>query len=126
MKEIILPLATHASLGTAATDSTEAILGRLYAIEYRPNTIATGATLTVTCRGFDAAAKPLLTKANAGTADSWYYPRDIVHGVEDGAVLTGGAGGDQERPLLQGIPRAAIATGGNSKAGTVILYWEPL
>ena len=71
MKNITLSITTAAN-GSATVNDTTAILGELYAIEYRPGTIATGATITVTCEG--GGSKPLLTKASAGTANSWYYP----------------------------------------------------
>jgi len=122
MRSITLNLNTHASTGAATTNGERPVFGKLYAIEYRPGTIATGATLTITCEGY--ASKPLLTKATAGTSDSWYYPRDLVHAVADGAALTGTSGGDRCLPILNGIPRAVIADGGNSKAGTVVLYYE--
>jgi hypothetical protein len=96
----------------------------LYAVEYQPGTIATGATLTLTCLGGNAAEKPLLTKASAGTANSWYYPRDLVHAVTDGSALTGTSGGDRACPILQGVVKAVIASGGNSKVGYVAIYYE--
>ena len=124
MKEMFLTLNTHVSAGTASTSAPTAVIGKLYAIEYQPGTIATGATLTLTCLGANAAEKPLLIKASAGTADSWYYPRDLVHGVEDGVALTGAAGGDRACPILQGVIKATIASGGNSKIGYVAIYYE--
>jgi hypothetical protein len=124
MREIFLRLATGASDGAASTSATTGVLGKLYAIEYQPGTIDTGATLTVTCVGPNGSSKPLLTKATAGTSNSWYYPRDIPHAVADGAVLTASAGGDRVMPVLQGRPLAVIASGGNSKVGYCVLYYE--
>jgi len=128
VKETFLTLNTHASLGTASTNDTSAILGKLYAVEYQPGTgstqIATGATLTLTCKGPNGTSKALLTKASAGTSDSWYYPRDLVHELTDGTALTGSAGGDRACPILQGVVNAAIADGGNSKIGYVAIYYE--
>lgn len=124
MKEIILPLNTHVSAGTATTLATYPVLGELCAILYVPGTIATGATVTVTCEGFQAVSKPLLTKASAGTTNVWFYPRDLVHAVADGAALTGTSGGDRTEPILAGIVKAAIADGGNSKVGYVVIYYE--
>jgi hypothetical protein len=121
MKRILLSLVTDAS-GDSVVQSGQALLGKLYAIEYRPGSIVTGATVTVTCVG--DAAKPLLTKANAGTADSWYYPRDLVHGVADGAALTGTAGGDRSLPILNGYPKVVVGSGGDTKTGSLILYYE--
>jgi hypothetical protein len=128
MNEVILKLSTHVSDGTATTLAEHAILGELYAVEYHPGTIDTGATLTITCQGNKltsaVAEKPVLAKATAGTSISWYYPRDLVHGVADGVALTGKDGGDREKPVLNGVIKAAIASGGNSKVGYVIVYYE--
>jgi hypothetical protein len=124
MKEIFLTLTTGVSDGAASTSATTGVLGKLYAIEYQPGTIDTGATLTVTCVGPNGSSKPLLTKASAGTANVWYYPRDLVNAVADGAALTGTSGGDRALPILQGRPLVAIASGGNSKVGYCILYYE--
>lgn len=123
MKQIILTLVTNGS-GAATATATETVIGKLYAILYVPGSIDTGATLTVTCTDFQLAAKPLLTKASAGTANSWYYPRDLVHAVLDGAALTGTAGGDRACPVLNGIPKATIASGDNIKTGYCVLYYE--
>jgi hypothetical protein len=120
MRKEVLAIATNAS--GAATVTGGQVLGKLYAIEYRPGTIDTGATVTVTCES--GASKPLLTKTTAGTANVWFYPRDIVHSVTDGAALTGTAGGDRTLPILAGYLKVVIASGGNTKAGTLIVYYE--
>ena len=121
MRRMRLALATNGS-GAASTSGERSVVGRLFAIEYQPNDIDTGATLTVTCEG--VGSKPLLTKANAGTAVAWFYPRDLVHAVADGAALTGTSGGDRALPLLSGLPKAVIASGGATNTGAVLLYFE--
>jgi hypothetical protein len=120
MKDMILT-ATQAA---ATVLGERAICGKLYAIEYQPNTIATGATITVTCNGPNGSSKPLLAKANAGTSIVWFYPRDLVHAVSDGSALTGTAGGDTTCPLLNGVPQLVVASGGTTFTGRVILYYE--
>ena len=124
MKDIVLALNTHVSAGTATTLASSGVIGKLEAVLYIPGTIDTGATLTLTCLGIDGSEKPLLTLANAGTSNVWLYPRDLVHAVANGAALTGTAGGDRACPILAGVVKAAIASGGNSKAGKVVLYYE--
>ncbi len=124
MNEVFLKLSTGVADGAATTLAPHAVRGKLHAIEYQPGTIDTGATLTITCIGANGAEKPLLTKASAGTSNSWYYPRDLVHAVADGAALTGTSGGDRTKPILAGVVKAVIATGGNSKVGYVALYYE--
>ena len=110
------------SAGGAATEIGKVISGKLYAIEYQPGTTDTGATIVVTCVGIGS--KPLLTKASAGTAVAWFYPRDLVHAVADGAALTGTAGGDRALPILAGVLKVAVTSGGNAKSGKVIVYFE--
>ena len=121
MKNRTLSITTAAD-GSATVNDTSAILGKLYAIEYRPGTIATGATVVYTCEG--GGSKPLLTKASAGTANVWYYPRDLVHGVADAVALTGTAGGDRCKPILSGRVRVVVSAGGNGGIGTVEIYYE--
>jgi hypothetical protein len=124
LKRQLFPLATNGS--GAATASGYAVLGTLYAVEYRPGsgttTIATGATLTITCES--DTTKALFTKTNAGTANTWYYPRDLVQDPTDGSDLTGLAGGDRTCPIMVGTPKVTIASGGSSKIGSVIVYYE--
>lgn len=112
---------TTASDGSAAEMGHNAI-GKLYAVEYQPGTTATGATITLTCEG--AGSKPLLTKATAGTSVAWFYPRDLQHAVADGAALTGTAGGDRTLPILSGMLKVTVASGGDTKTGKVIFYYE--
>jgi len=121
MRKIILKATTDGS-GDATVNHPSNVMGKLYAILYKPGTIATGATITVTCQG--VFAKPLLKKASAGTADTLYYPRDLVHAVADGAALTGTAGGDRAKPILAGVLKVVIASGGDTKTGKVIFYYE--
>jgi hypothetical protein len=120
MKRQILDITTTA--GGDASVVGAAVAARLYAIEYLPGTIATGATVTVTCEG--DRSKPLLTKANAGTSNLLFYPRDLVHAVADGAALTGSAGGDRALPLMYGAPKVVVASGGNGGVGQVVIYYE--
>lgn len=113
MTAITVSVTTNGS-GDGSALGDQAV-GLLYAIEYQPGTIATGATLTLTCES--DTSKPLLTKASAGTSNSWYYPRDLAHGVADGAALT-----DRVIPIFHGKPKVTIASGGDTKTGKVIFY----
>ena len=120
MRAITVSVTTNGSgAGSALGDGA---VGKLYAVEYQPGTIDTGATVTLTCES--DTSKPLLTKATAGTSNSWYYPRDLVHGVADGAALTGTSGGDRALPIMHGKPKVTIASGGDTKTGKVIFYVE--
>jgi len=119
MKRQVLAITTDGS--GDATVFGYAVLAKLFAIEYHPGTIDTGATVTVTCEG--DASKALLTKASAGTSNLLFYPRDLVHAVADGAALTGTAGGDRAMPILNGTPKVVIASGGDTLSGTVIIHY---
>lgn len=120
MNKQIISYTTNA--GGAATELGKVVYGKLYAVEYQPGTTDTGATIVLTCEGIGS--KPLLTKASAGTAITWFYPRDLVHAVADGAALTGTAGGDRALPILAGVLKVAVTSGGNVKSGKVIVYFE--
>jgi hypothetical protein len=126
MNKIILPITSVVATQEATTNAPMAVLGRLYAIEYRPNNIATGADLTITCIGSDDTIKPLLTVANAGTNNVWFYPRDLQQAVANGADLDGSSGGDRCEPILQGVVRAHVDQAGATtvRTGTIIIYWE--
>lgn len=121
MKKVYVKLTCDAS-GDASVTSPSWVFGMLYAISYLPGTIATGATVTVTCEG--PLSKPLLTKANAGTSNAVFYPRDLLNGVADGAALTGTAGGDRGLPIMDGKVKVVVAAGGNAGAGGLIVYYE--
>lgn len=124
MKRQLIVLGPTSSGGAFTSDRTDAhaVLGKLYALEYRPGTLDTGATVTVTCES--DSSKPLLTKASAGTSNLWFYPRDLQHAVADGAALTGTAGGDRTMPILNGYIKVVIASGGNTLTGSMIVYFE--
>lgn len=128
MKRQNFPLMTDtagaATAGQSTTSALPSIFGELYAIKYVPGTIDTGATVTISCVAGDGSAKPLLTKASAGTSNLWFYPRDLVHAAADGAALTGTAGGDRAEPILDGQIKVVIASGGAVKAGSVTVYYE--
>ena len=122
MRKLVFDITTNGS-GAATVNAELSVLGKLYAIEYQPGTIATGATLTITCED-GVYSKPLLTKANAGTSNVEYYPRDLVNAVADGSALTGTSGGDRVQPFLSGKVKVVIASGGNTLTGKVIVYYE--
>lgn len=122
MKEVSVSFTTIADGSVTATAASGAVFGKLYALLYMPTSIDTGATVTVTCEGLGS--KPVLTKTSAGTSNLWFYPRDLVHGVADGAALTGTSGGDRALPILAGVIKVVIASGGNAKTGKVIVYFE--
>jgi len=127
MKKVLIGVTTGASSGAGNTDSGD-IFGKLYSILYIPGNIATGATITITCKNGAPGATPftqtLLVKASAGTANVMFYPRELVNATADGAALTGTSGGDRACPLVAGRINFAVASGDNSKTGYVVIYYE--
>lgn len=111
-----------ATAGHSTSTVQSAILGRLAAIAYLPGTTDTGATVTVTCVG--NVTQTLLVKATAGTSNVMFYPRVVVNGNTDGAALTGTSGGDRVAQVLEGQIKVVIASGGATKTGSLIVYYE--
>jgi hypothetical protein len=121
MKRVVADLVT-ATDGTGTVYSP-AVFGKLYAVKYLPGSLATGTDLTVTNEGDNS--KPILTKADAGTSVVWFYPRDLVHGVADGAALTGTSGGDRVLPVCDGKFKVVLAQGGGATTdGKMTFYIE--
>jgi hypothetical protein len=106
----------------AATVYGDAIIGEVCAIDYLPGTTDTGATVTITDEG--TMSHTLLVKATAGTSNVRFYPRELVQKAEDGANMTGTAGGDREEPFAAGRLKVVIASGGNAKSGSVVVYYD--
>lgn len=121
MKRVALEITTDAS-GDASATSPNSVMGTLRSVAYLPGSIDTGATITVTCEG--PVSKTLLVKASAGTSNVTFNPRDLVHKTEDGAALTGTAGGDRVSPVLDGKIKLVVASGGDTKTGKIIVYYE--
>lgn len=112
-----------ATVGAGTTSAQSAVMGELSCIKYIPGTLDTGATIVVTCEN-NGVSKPLLTKASAGTSNTWFYPRDLMHKVEDGAALTGTAGGDRTEPIVDGQFKIVVSSGGNVATGSIVIYYE--
>ena len=107
-----------------ATAYGKTVTGEVCAIDYLPGDTATGATVSVYDEPSGGFTHTLLVKATAGTANLRFYPRELVHKAEDGAALTGTAGGDRTEPLAAGKIKVVIASGGDTKTGSVIVWYE--
>lgn len=95
--------------------------GFLVALKYTPGTIETGATLTITG---ESSGIPILTKANAGTSNVFYYPRALNNAVADGAE---GSAGTEVIPIKDERIKVVVSSGGNAKTGSIeaILITHP-
>lgn len=121
LKEAILT-GTTSTAGAATINDTKAILGRLYAVEWIDGTLSDGVDAVLTAQNTaSAVAQTLLTLTDAND-DKPYYPRDVVHDLTGGA-LTGTSGGDREMPVINGVLRLVIASGGSEKTGGCIVYF---
>lgn len=110
MKRITISLVTDTS--GAGTLYSEAVYGKLYAVKYKPGSLATETDVTITCED-DGASKPVLTLTDAGTSALWKYPRDLVHDTS-GTALTGTSGGDRAKIICHGRFKVVLAQGGGA------------
>ena len=108
-------ITTHVSDGSATSYLGSCIRGRVVAIKYDPGSIATGAGLTITG---ETTGVVVLIKASAGTAIVWYYPVAAANKVADGSAATA----EVEVWLYNERLKVVVASGGNSKTGTITLY----
>ena len=113
---ITTPIVTTSG-GAATVFLGSNIRGFLVSIKYIPGSIATGADLTITG---ETSGTPILTKANAGTADVFYYPRALANLVADGAD---GATGECSIPLVEERVKVVVAQGGNTTTGSIELIY---
>lgn len=114
--------ATTDGAGAATENAARPISGQLYAVEWVIGTMATGVDVTLSEQSRPSGvARTLLTLTNAD-ANAIYYPRYLVHG-ETGTALTGTSGGDRVMAYLMGTPRVVIASGGDTKTGSIVLYY---
>lgn len=92
------------------------IRGRILAIKYEPGTLDNGADLAFTG---ETSEQPVLTKANAGGSDVWYYPLAPANKMADGSAssLT-----EVELWLYKERLKLVVAQGGDTKEGTVTLW----
>lgn len=108
--------------GDATINHDGLIKGRLYRVEWVDGDLADGVDGTITMQNTPSGvAQTVLTLTDANS-DADYYPRVLVHDAA-GAALTGTSGGDRVMPLIWGVPRLVIASGGNAKTGGAILYY---
>lgn len=115
---------TTSGAGALTVDATTAVFGLLYAVEWIDGTLDNGSTAVISCQNTaSGVANTLLTLANPlADADAWFYPRVLMHS-EAGAALTGTSGGDRTMPLMNGVPRLVVSSGGATKVCGCILHY---
>jgi len=102
--------------GDATVYLGSCIRGRIVAIKYEPGDIDTNADLVITGAISGVA---ILTKANCGTSDVWFYPRALANKVADGA-----ASAITEVPVwvYQERVKVVVDQGDNAKTGAITLW----
>jgi len=119
LKEMLL-YGTCSSGGALTVNGTTAVFGRLYAVRWIDGDFADGVDAVISTQGHEASATLLtLTDANV---DKTYYPGETIHS-NAGAALTVTTGSDVRLPIMVGVPRLVVASGGDEKTGGCILFY---
>ena len=117
MKQVRLDFTTDTSGDADITgDTVVGGGGTVFAIDYVPTSIDTGATVTITDE-FLGASFTIWVQASAGTSTIREFPRTLEQLNTDGSDLSTHA-----MPLICGRPKVVIASGGAVKTGYVILH----
>jgi len=104
--------------GAATVYIGSKIRGLLVALKYSPGTIDTGGDLTITG---ETSGIPILTQANAGTSNVFYYPRAFPNSVADGVA---GTVPSELIPIMGERIKVVVAQGGATKEGTIEAIFE--
>ena len=120
LKEIKL-YGTCSTGGALTVNATTPVFGRLYAVRWIDGDFDNGVGAVISTQNHDASATLLtLTAAND---DATYYPREQVHGNTGTALTLDGTRISTDLPVMVGVPRLVVATGGNKKPGGCILFY---
>ena len=108
---------TTNSGGALTVTGQGAVSGFLYAIEWIDGSFADGVDAVISCTNTPSGVdNTLLTLTNAND-DAWYFVRE----TEDDN--TGAAGTSKVLPILNGVPKLVVSSGGDTKAGGCVLYY---
>ena len=115
-----VPFTTDAS--GDATVYSKPVVGLLHAIRYEYDDAATGASITITD---DSTGIALLTITSAGTSSTTHLPRGATVSTSNAAALyaSGGEAVNDRLPTA-GAVKIVVASGGDAKAGAIVLVWE--
>lgn len=116
MKIIQIALATNSSGACTAWGDVPPGGGVVYALDYVPGTLDTGATVTVTDET-TGLSKTVWSKASAGTTAIRVHPRSLEQKNTDGSDLT-----TYCPTLICGRVKVVISAGGNTTAGSLRLH----
>lgn len=114
--------ATTDALGDATTNDTLSRYGELYAVEWIDGTFDDGVGAVLSVQNTESGVAYTLLTLTAANDDAWYYVRRLQHD-ETGTALTGTAGGDRTRPIIDGTLRLVVSAGGDTKTGGAVVYY---
>jgi len=104
------------SSGDATVYLGDEITGRVHAIKYTPGTLDTNGDLAITG---ETTGVPILTKANAGTTATWFYPRAMANKNTDGAAETFSS---EDIHVFKERIKIIVAQGGNATTGSIDVF----
>lgn len=109
---ISTPIVTDGS-GDATVYLGTKIRGMILLIKYLPGTIDTGADLVISG---ESSGIPILTAANVGTSNVFYYPRAFHNQVSDGVA---GVNAAELIPVIGERIKVVVDEGGATKTGSI-------
>lgn len=119
MKTVVLSVTTDTGGdGTTTGDTIHGAGGGagIWALDYLPGTLDTGATVTVTDET-QGASFTIWAKASAGTSNLRIFPRVLETLNSDGSDLA-----THTNPVFFGKPKVVVSDGGAVKTGKVVLH----
>ena len=119
LKEMRLYGTTNGS-GALTVNGDCAVFGKLYAVRW-VDTALDACTATISTQGHEASATLLTLTAVNATAT--YYPREAVCDNTGAALTVTEDSNTHDLPLMVGIPRLVVSSGGATNAGGCILFY---
>lgn len=115
---------TTTSGGAATITHTIRVAGKLLAVEWIDGDLADGVDAVLSVTGASSGVqRAILTLTNANT-DAMYYPHVIMHDNTGTAVTFDGTNEIYAQDVFDGILDLVIASGGDTKTGGCIVYFE--
>lgn len=110
---------TTNSSGALTVTANEVITGMIYAVKWIDGTFANsvGAVLSVT--GTPESVDNTLLTLTAANDDAWYILREQAKSNTGAAVS-----GVFEMPIIAGKPKLVVSSGGDSKTGGAVIYYQ--
>lgn len=116
MKRQTLTVTTDTGGDGTATGEGVSGGGAVYAIDYLPGTLDTGATVTLSDE-FNGVSYTIWSLATAGTSNLRVNPRQLDVKGSDGSALT-----TVSPSVVTGTLKLTVASGGAAKTGSVVVH----